>query len=185
MKTAGVSESAPADALTVDDLEQLRQQRWAAQQAEQKRRHGYYVTAAAEAKAHGELTTAIHLRLLSSHVVADAERLRLEMANCALALSLHRQSIGAKVRAKAAAAHKRPGRRPPIREVITSLMREQRGAGLTFQTFLRRWRAEALEGLRLAKLLPDGRYSITDENGDAAAVIYKRSYLEKLYSLSR
>jgi len=142
-------------------------------------RIAYQRQAADEAEAHGERSIAKTLRLLASIeerdlAALDAERERHVLTLARLARRRHLHAISTRPR---------QSRRPALLDLIDDAMRPMKTEGVQFNTMIQRWKREALDGLRL-QVLPCSRYEIIDENGDAGSITYKRSTLQKLYSLA-
>lgn len=138
-------------------------------------------TKQAEAKAGGDLEIARKLGMLAAHheqaaALAEAEkRDRTAKLEKFLRLEKNRQL----------ASRERPGRRPALRTVIAETLAPLKREGITYKDLMRRWERERIGSLRLDDL-GDGRYRVTDEDGDeGAAKDYTARYLEKLYSLAR
>lgn len=68
---------------------------------------------------------------------------------------------------------------------ISEAMREGTRAQQTFKEFLRRWETDVIEGLRLKQDQATGRYTVTDEDGDAGEQTFTEATLSVYYSKTK
>lgn len=133
-----------------------------------------------EAKAAGEVDLARQLGMLAAHLEQSAALAEAEMRDRTVRYAKGQRTA----KNRDLARRERPGRRPPMHDLMADHLRPLKREGVQFKALMARWERERIGPLRLDDL-GNGRYRITDEDGDAEPVEHTRGYIEKLYSKAR